>query len=134
MIGRTGRGFGRLMYNPSQPKLTQLFSLLVGLLTRTSIPLPFFSSSDAVGAPLIFYLCRPNIHFVNSRRDCSLRDNAPKTYVVGKVDLDNLVKLSLDAIGGVAFVDDGKISELNCSKVWVENEDSPFCIISKLVN
>jgi hypothetical protein len=110
------------------------FEVTIVLLMRTSIPLPSFSSSDALGARPIFYFCRPNIHFVNARRDCGLRDNAPKTYVVGKVDLDNLVKLSLDAIGGIAFVDDGKISELNCSKVWVENEGFPSCIISKLVD
>jgi hypothetical protein len=110
------------------------FEVTIVLLTRTSIPLPFFSSNDALGVRPIFYFCRPNIHFVNARRDCGLRDNAPKTYVVGKVDLDNLVKLSLDAIGGIAFVDDGKISELNCSKVWVENEGFPSCIISKLVD
>jgi Holliday junction resolvase RusA-like endonuclease len=53
---------------------------------------------------------------------------------VGKVDLDNLVKFTLDVIGGVAFVDHGQISELNCSKVWVENPGSTSCIISKLVD
>jgi hypothetical protein len=134
MVGRRGRGFGRPMYNPSHPKLVQFRSLLVGLLTPTSTPLPFFSSSVALGARLTFHLRRPNIHFVNSRRDRGLRANAPKTYVVGKVDLDNLVKFTLDAIGGVAFVDDGQIAELNCSKVWVENDGSTACIISKLVD
>jgi Holliday junction resolvase RusA-like endonuclease len=53
---------------------------------------------------------------------------------VGKVDLGNLVKFTLDAIGGVACVDDGQIAELNCSKVWAENEGSTACIISKLVD
>jgi hypothetical protein len=109
IVGQRGRGFGRPMYNPFHHKLGQFRSLLVGLLTPTSLPLPFFPSSNALGASLIFYLCQPNIHFVNSRRDRGLRDNAPKTYVVGKVDLDNLVKFTLDAIDGVAFVDDGQI-------------------------
>jgi hypothetical protein len=45
------------------------------------------------------------MHFVNSiRRDHGLRDNAPKADVVGKADLDNLVKFTLDTTGGVAFI------------------------------
>jgi hypothetical protein len=42
MVGWSGRGFGRPMYNPSHHKLGQFWSLLVVLLTPTSIPLPFF--------------------------------------------------------------------------------------------
>jgi Holliday junction resolvase RusA-like endonuclease len=72
--------------------------------------------SIALGAQLIFRLPWPNKHFINSRRDCGIsRDNALKLYFVGKVDLDSLVKFTLGAIGGVAFVDDAQISKLTIS-------------------
>jgi hypothetical protein len=135
MVGHRGRGFGRPMYNPSHHKLGQFQSLLVGLLTPTALPLPFFPSSNPLGASLIFiFFNLTSILSTQGETAVLGADNTPKTYVVGKVDLDNLVKFTLDAIDGVAFVDDGQISELNCSKVWVENAGSTSCIISKLVN
>jgi hypothetical protein len=107
MVDLAGRGFGCPMYNPSQPKVAKFWSVLVGLLTPASMPLPSCSLCTALGAWLIFYLCQGFIS-LNSRRDHGLMDNAPKMYIVGMVDLDNLIKFTLDAIGGVAFVDNGQ--------------------------
>jgi hypothetical protein len=66
-----GRGFGRPMYNPSQPKLNQFRSLLEGLLSPPSstIVLPFLLTKIPLGARIVFRLRRPNVHFVNSRRE-----------------------------------------------------------------
>jgi hypothetical protein len=94
MVGQTGHGPRHPMYNPSQPKLFQFCALLVGLLTPILIPLPIFLQALPL-ARLIFHLCWPDINFVNSRRDRGLREKAPKTYVMGKVDLYNLVKFTL---------------------------------------
>jgi hypothetical protein len=135
MAGREGRGFGRPMYNPSQPKLSQFRELLVGLVQRTpACTLPFFQSSVPLDARMVFRIRRPNLHFVNSRRDRGLRATAPNKYVVGKVDLDNLVKFTLDAISGVAFVDDGQITQLTCQKVWDLGDGSTTCVVSKLAD
>jgi hypothetical protein len=104
-----GRGFGRPMYNPSQPKLNQFRSLLEGLISppsSTILVLTFLLTKIPLGARVVFRLCRPNAHFVNSRRERGLRSSAPKKFVIGKADLDNLVKFVLDAMGGVAFADD----------------------------
>jgi hypothetical protein len=105
-----GRGFGRPMYNLPQPKLNQFRSLLEGLISPLSstIILPFLSTKVPLGARVIFRLRRPNVHFVNSRRERGHRASAPKKFVVGKADLDNLVKFVLGAMGGVAFADDHK--------------------------
>jgi hypothetical protein len=129
-----GRGFGRPMYNPSHPKLSEFRRLLVELVSppSSSLILPFFLSQIPLGAKIVFGLRRPNTHFVNSRRERGLRATAPKKYVVGKADLDNLVKFTLDAMVGVAFADDDQISRLTCEKVWVENDGSTTCIVSRL--
>jgi Holliday junction resolvase RusA-like endonuclease len=57
---------------------------------------------------------------VNSKRNRGLGTNALRTYVVGKLDLDNLVRFTLDAIGGVIYVTGGQICYISCRKVWDE--------------
>ena len=147
MAGRTGRGFGRPMYNPSMPKLSQFRQLVIGLLTplssskQSTYPpkskqsvIPFFQTKIPLGARIIFRLRRPNHHFINSRRDRGLRDAAPKKNAIGKVDLDNLVKFTLDALGVVVFVDDGQIAHLSTKKLWEEGgaDGLTTCIVSEL--
>ncbi len=129
-----GRGFGRPMYNPSQPKLNQFRSLLECLISPPSstIVLPFLLTKIPLGARIVFKLRRPNVHFVNSRRERGLRSSAPKKFVVGKADLDNLVKFVLDAMGGVAFADDQQISKLTCEKVWDVGDGSTTCTLTEL--
>jgi hypothetical protein len=58
--------------------------------------------------------------------------SAPKKCVVGKADLDNLVKFVLDAMGGVAFADDQQISQLTCEKVWDVGDGSTTCTLTQL--
>jgi Holliday junction resolvase RusA-like endonuclease len=138
MAGRAGRGFGWgfgcPMYNPSQPKLNQFRSLLEGLISSPSstIVLPFLSTKIPLGARVVFRLRRPNVHFVNSRRERGLRASAPKKFVVEKADLDNLVKFVLNAMGGVAFADDQQISQLTCKKVWDVGDGSTTCTLTEL--
>jgi Holliday junction resolvase RusA-like endonuclease len=55
------------------------------------------------------------------------------SYVLGKVQVDNLVKFTLDAIGGVVFGDDGQIAHLSCEKVWDNGDGSTTCVVSKLL-
>jgi Holliday junction resolvase RusA-like endonuclease len=71
-------------------------------------------------AVITFCIRRPNSYFVNSKRNRGLGTNALRTYVVGKLDLDNLVRFTLDAIGGVIYVTGGQICYISCRKVWDE--------------
>lgn len=127
-------GFGRPLYNPSQHKLTVFRQLLVGMIDSHSsqFVLPLMEPSVPLEAVITFRIRRPNSHFVNSKRNRGLRTNAPRTYVVGKLDLDNLVKFTLDAIGGVVYTTDGQICDISCRKVWDEGHGSTTCVVSKL--
>jgi hypothetical protein len=135
MVGWVGRGVGRPMYNPSQPKLSQLRELVLGLLGPVSLltTIPFFESTIPLSARIVFRIGRPNLHFVNSRRDRGIRATTPKKYVLRKVDVDNLVKFTLDDIGSVVFVGDGQISQLSCEKIWDNGDGSTTCVVSKLL-
>ncbi len=127
-------GFGRPLYNPSQRKLTLFRQVLVSMITSTpsNFLLPLMEPSVPLEAVITFCIRRPNSHFVNSKRNRGLRTNAPRTYVVGKLDLDNLVKFTLDVIGGVIYVTDGQICYIPCRKVWDEGQGSATCVVSKL--
>jgi Holliday junction resolvase RusA-like endonuclease len=83
-------------------------------------------------AMIAFHIRRPNSHFVNSRRNRGLRTNDPQTYVVGMLDLDNLVKFTLGAIGGVIYVTDSQICHISFRKVWDEDQGSTTCVVSKM--
>ena len=127
-------GFGRPLYNPSQRKLTLFRQVLVSMITSTpsNFLLPLMEPSVPLEAVITFRIRRPNSHFVNSKRNRGLRTTAPRTYVVGKLDLDNLVKFTLDAIGGVIYVTDGQICYISCRKVWDEGQGLTTCVVSKL--
>jgi Holliday junction resolvase RusA-like endonuclease len=43
-------------------------------------------------------------------------------YNVNNKDLDNMVKFVLDALNDKLYVDDSLIIEINCSKLYAENE------------
>jgi Holliday junction resolvase RusA-like endonuclease len=83
-------------------------------------------------AVITFCIRQPNSHFANSKRTRGLHSNAPQTYVVDKLDLDNLFKFTLDAIGGVIYVTDGQICYISCRNVWDEGQGSTTCVISKM--
>jgi hypothetical protein len=122
LVGKIG--FGWPLYNPSQPKLTLFCQVLVSMIASSHPPfvLPLMEPSVPLGAVIIFCIRWPNSHFVHSKRNRGLRTNTPRTYVVGKQDLDNLVKFALDAIGGVIYVTDSQICHISCRKVWDEGQ------------
>jgi Holliday junction resolvase RusA-like endonuclease len=131
--------FGRPLYNPSQHnpsqhKLAVFRQVLVSMISSSQSPLflPLIEPSFPLSATITFHIRRPNSHFVNSRRNKGLRRNAPRTYVIGKLDLDNLVKFTLDANGGMIYVTDGQICHISCWKVWDEGHGSTTCVVSRL--
>jgi Holliday junction resolvase RusA-like endonuclease len=133
LFGRRA-GFGQPLYNPSQHKLAVFRQVLVSMISSSQSPfsLPLMEPSFPLSATITFCIRRPNSHFANSKRNRGLRRNAPRTYVIGKLDLDNLVRFTLDAVGGVIYVTDGQICHISCWKVWDEGHGSTTCVVAKL--
>lgn len=54
----------------------------------------------------------------------------PRGRHCGKPDVDNLVKSLTDAMNGLVYVDDARISELTVHKVIAAGDEQPHCEIN----
>jgi Holliday junction resolvase RusA-like endonuclease len=70
---------------------------------------------------LNFYCKRPKNHYKTGKNSHVLKDNSPK-YNINNKDLDNMVKFVLDALNDKLYTDDSLIIEINCSKLYAEND------------
>jgi Holliday junction resolvase RusA-like endonuclease len=66
---------------------------------------------------MVFWFERPKSHSKIRRARAE-----PKT---SRPDIDNLVKLGLDALNGVAYIDDGQVYWLNAEKRYVGPDEQP---------
>ena len=66
-----------------------------------------------------FYFKRPKKHYkLVAGNRLVLSQDAPK-YVTKTPDIDNLVKLVLDAVKGVVYPDDSVVASLSSKKLWL---------------
>jgi Holliday junction resolvase RusA-like endonuclease len=72
----------------------------------------------AVEVSCAFYLPRPKAHFGSGRNAERLRESAPRLPTNGRADLDKMVRCVLDALLGIAYVDDGQVARLEASKFF----------------
>lgn len=64
---------------------------------------------------LAFTFTRPKSHYRTGRHAAELRDDAPRAHST-RPDVDKLARAVLDALTGIAFRDDGQVSELSATK------------------
>ncbi len=74
----------------------------------------------AVYVYLDFLFTRPKAHYRTGRHAAELRGDAP-VYVANRPDVDKLARAVLDALTGVAFVDDGQVVELQATKRYYDS-------------
>lgn len=76
-----------------------------------------------LGGPLAvrlgFRFTRPKSHYRTGQYAGELRASAPE-YLSTRPDVDKLARAVLDALTGVAFLDDGQVAELTVAKVYAE--------------
>ena len=70
---------------------------------------------------LHFYCKRPKNHYKSGKNSHILKETSP-IYNINNKDLDNMVKFVLDALNDKLYTDDSLIFEINCSKMYSENE------------
>lgn len=89
---------------------------LVNNVARKFIKEPFTGACEVL---LVFKLKRRKDHF-NSKGE--VKSNAPKQYLVKRNDLDKLVRSTLDALSGVAYLDDCQVIKVIASKEYADSE------------
>jgi Holliday junction resolvase RusA-like endonuclease len=94
---------------------------------------PRADDGDPLSVCLQFYLARPATHYRTGRHAHELRDDAP-AHPTGKPDVDNLVKLPLDALNGLLFGDDAQIVCIaSAGKHWCLPDEQPRTTIEAWV-
>jgi len=69
-----------------------------------------------------FTFARPKSHYLpanSKRKERELREDAP-AYVIGKPDLDKLIRAVGDALTGYAYKDDAQVVQVVAHKRWGE--------------
>ena len=82
---------------------------------------PTEKMTKPIKCTLLFYCKRPKNHYKTGKNSHVLKDSSPK-YNINNKDLDNMVKFVLDALNDKLYIDDSLIIEINCSKLYAENE------------
>ena len=82
---------------------------------------PTEKMTKPIKCTLLFYCKRPKNHYKTGKNSHVLKDSSPK-YNINNKDLDNMVKFVLDALNDKLYTDDSLIIEINCSKLYAENE------------
>ena len=82
---------------------------------------PTEKMTKPIRCTLHFYCKRPKNHYKTGKNSHVLKDSSPK-YNINNKDLDNMVKFVLDALNDKLYTDDSLIIEINCSKLYAENE------------
>ena len=60
------------------------------------------------------------------------RDKLSQIYCPKHKDLDNIIKVVLDGLNGIAYLDDKQIVKINAVKKWVENNPKVQVILQKI--
>lgn len=91
---------------------------------------PSADDEDALSLDVAFHLARPRSHY---GRDGQLLDSAP-AWPIGNPDIDNLVKVVLDALTGLLYHDDGQVISLSAArKLYCAGVGSPRAVINAWV-
>lgn len=101
-------------YDPSKKEKDE-FIKIIGLLPEEKMTKP-------IRCILHFYCKRPKTHYKSGKNSHILKDTSPK-YNTNNKDLDNMVKFVLDALNDKLYTDDSLIFEINCSKLYSNNND-----------
>lgn len=77
----------------------------------------------AVGVSLVVVVARPAGWERGGRwADWRTAADVGSALPVGKPDLDNVAKLVLDGLNGVAWLDDRQVVELSARRVWADGD------------
>ena len=92
--------------------------------------LPGWDMTKPMRLLLEFRFSRPQSHFVTKKGVTYLNPNAPAQPVSARLgDIDKLSRAVLDALTGVAYLDDRQVIILEASKSYIDDDRLPPCTI-----
>lgn len=115
------RGKFAHVYDSPKNKEAKLFVRFFALEAQGSHP-PLLG---ALTAELEFHMPKPKSKI--------RKHSTPYPYADSKPDIDNLIKLVFDAIGGVVFKDDSQIIEVTAKKIWAKGDPKTVVKISEVL-
>ena len=101
------------------PQATVSYENLVKLSFLQAVGPEFKPYDQAICVRVNAHFARPKGHFGTGRNEGVLKKSAPEHMMV-KPDADNVVKAVIDALNGVAFLDDKQIIHVHGSKAYSE--------------
>lgn len=105
------------------PSLANGWKATVALAARQAGVIP---SLEAVEMKATFFFPRPKSHY---RTNGTLKANAPKRHTK-KPDRDNLEKAVMDAMKGIAWIDDSQSDIGRVEKRWCDEGKEPGVVIT----
>lgn len=109
------------------PDTTRAYEELVRLRYRQATKQP--PTSSAVYVEVVAWLVPAES--LSKKKRLELLENPP----MKKPDIDNIAKIILDALNGVAWVDDKQVVKLNICKLWGHSEKiSVFIVTEEEIN
>lgn len=118
------RAYGRVhkssklhVWNPSDG---HKHSFRAAVEEATKLKKPQFSEEDPMELSVNFYFPRPKKHYIYNAitKMLHLRGDAP-VFVTKVPDVDNLLKLVMDALQELLFKDDSSIAHIKAAKLWL---------------
>ena len=100
-------------YDPSKKEKYDFVNVIGGF--------PEDKMSKPIKCTLDFYCKRPKNHYRSGKYSNQLKDSSPK-YNTNNKDLDNMVKFVLDALNDKLYLDDCQIIEINCRKMYSQDD------------
>ena len=89
---------------------------------------PDWDMTKPMGLLLEFRFLRPQSHFVTKKGVSYLKPKAPAQPVSARLgDIDKLSRAVLDALTGVAYLDDRQVIRLEARKAYFQGQDTPPC-------
>lgn len=82
----------------------------------------------AMQVDFIFFLRRPNDHFISGNRERPLKDDAP-AYHISKPDALKFARSTEDALTGVIWQDDSQTVRITSEKRWAEGVARTGCTV-----
>lgn len=121
---RSRRGGGK-PYDPEENRIAKDGVIYAFRAVHTGPP-----ESRPVRVSLTFRFARPLDHHVARDRSRPVKPNTPRWHAQ-KPDVDNLIKLVLDALTGVAWDDDVQVAWVTARKSWdsVDGTDVSIAVL-----